>query len=340
MRAPWKRILVLVTAMFALTGTTVACIPDPGVPTTTSTSTSTSSTSSTIPVEGCNFSVRVGVPDSLIAKYGGFNATLALANQQFADINSHFTGFTKPPRFAITDMYTFSNDPMTQLYEPHPGTDFLLVYSEIPNQRSGWVGFNNSITANWPAASGGIFATEATNGFVHEFGHSRGGVDLYQLEVPASGNPIGGGSYAAPESIMTTYGSYTWDSYTTSIINASRCDVYQGAPVVNQSLPPTYSVRTTPGASVSIYPVDWNSYRVTSTAVLNGTVATDGTWLLPENPFRPNSVGYPWDMRSPNFLIKASAGGRVGYRWLSLVDAGNWFFAHPGEPYQITISLS
>jgi hypothetical protein len=78
---------------------------------------------------------------------------------------------------------------------------------------------------------GGVFAAYATDGLTHEFGHSRGAVDLYQESVPAANNPVSGASFSAPTSIMTyPYGVTTWDRYTIGIINHSKTTIYQGRP--------------------------------------------------------------------------------------------------------------
>jgi hypothetical protein len=77
---------------------------------------------------------------------------------------------------------------------------------------------------------GGVFAAYATDGLTHEFGHSRGAVDLYQESVPAANNPVSGASFSAPTSIMTyPYGVTTWDRYTIGIINTARRPSTRGA---------------------------------------------------------------------------------------------------------------
>ena len=142
------------------------------------------------------------------------------------------------------------------------------------------------------------------------------------------------------------YGETLWDSYSRGIINASGSTVYSGAPVVTKSLPSTYSVtvksksagKFVSGATVKVYPVEWFSGAVTTTPLLSGKTGVLGKWQLPRNPFAPGSIGKPWDLAYPNFLVTASYQGRSTYRWMTLTDVGNAYFAGVTN-FQLTLTL-
>jgi hypothetical protein len=291
-----------------------------------------------------NFTVMVGLSSDLVTEYGGLSALETDVNNQLATVSSRFTGFAAPIHFQANQFYVYSDDPTAELAVPHPGSGFLLLYTEATGAPGGWYGGDQAILHDWPTSMGGVFAAYATDGLTHEFGHSRGAVDLYQESVPAANNPVSGASFSAPTSIMTyPYGVTTWDRYTIGIINHSKTTIYQGAPVVDASFPSmrvlvknSAGVAVT-GAAVTLYPVTWGAASVQATAVMSGTTGTGGYFRLKSNPFKPGIVGEPWNLAAPNFVVKATRNGHTGYGWLPLTTVGAWYFQHPGTTYTLTI---
>lgn len=291
------------------------------------------------------FTVKVGVSTEVINARGGETATQALVNQQLATVSSRFTRFRGTIKFVPSVFYTFSNSPVDETFKPHPEANFLVIYTELPNVSGGWQGSNQSVLQAWTPDWGGVFSSYGTDGLTHEFGHARGAVDLYGLNVMS--NPVNGATYTAPQSIMTyPYGETLWDNYSRSIINASDSTIYSGAPIVDKSLPSTYSVvaknkstgKLASGAAVKVYPVEWFSGAVTPSPLMSGKTGAFGKWQLPRNPFAPGTAGKPWDLAFPNFLVVVTWQGRTAYRWLPLADVGSAYFAGVTS-YKINITV-
>lgn len=291
-----------------------------------------------------NFTVKVGLSADLVTEYGGLPALENDVNSQLATVSSRFSGFAAPILFQANQFYVYSDDPATELSVPHPGSDFLLLYSEASGASGGWYGTDQAILHDWPTSMGGVFAAYATDGLTHEFGHSRGAVDLYEESVTAANNPVSATSFNAPTSIMNyPYGVTTWDRYTIGIINHSNTTIYQGAPVVDASFPPmrvlvkSSSGVAVAGATVSLYPESWGAQIVQTTSVMSGTTSSAGYFSLKSNPFKPGIANEPWNLVAPNFVVKATKNGHIGYGWLPLTTVGAWYFQHPGTTYTLVV---
>ena len=302
-----------------------------------------------------SFSVVARMPQALVDKYGGGLAAYAAVYAQLATVSDRFNA---PNVFAGTLAFTLTGFEITtdsgnhEVMKAHAGYDFAVVYDETGLQ-GGWRGPQQAILHAWPADQGGVFASNATDGLVHEFGHARGAVDLYDEDVEAAKNPINHAAFDAPAGIMTyPYGETVWDQYSADIINASGSTLYQGAPIVDAALPPIFAIRAfvvgelTGGVHIDLFPVKWSGNRVRSSPALSGVTTTSGAWRLPHNPFTPGAPHKPWNLAYPNFLVRAriasgvfSAHPMIGYAWLPLSTVGAAAFAAPYQPYELDIGL-
>lgn len=340
------RISMIALFVSLIASTAMACTPQTPVdpnPTTT-----TSSTTSTTPIPTTwDFSLRVGVTSDLVTKYGGLTAIRTKIDQQLVEVNARYAGFTKPIRWTVGELYTYSQPAWVEVNSSfasnHAGQDFLLLYAEGTGG-AGWYGSQHSIVIDWAPASSGIFDTNAMYALVHELGHARGMIDMYQLQV--SSNPISGGLYAPPAGFMTyPYGATDFDAYNQAIGNAAGPDVNYDV-IVPDNLPTSYKVvvknlsgTTVSGASVSLYPMSWGAGSISTSALQTGSTSTNGIWTTPSNPFVP-SVGQPWDLTYPLLLIKATSAGKTGYGWVSLPDAGLAYFANPTAAFSVTVTVA
>lgn len=335
------RICVMWLFLSLFAATAMACTPQTPVdpnPTTTT----------TVPIPTTwDFSLRVGVTPDLVTKYGGLTAIRTKIDLQLSEVNARYTDFTKPISWSVGELYTYAQPAWMEVNSSftidHGGQDFLLLYAEGTGG-AGWYGAQHSIVIDWAPTSGGVFDVNAMYALIHELGHARGMIDMYQLQVTS--NPIGGGLYAPPAGFMTyPYGATAFDAYNKAIGNAAGPDVNYDV-IVPDNLPTNYKVvvknlsgATVNGASVTLYPMTWGAGTISTTASQSGSTSTSGTWTIPSNPFAP-SVGQPWDLTYPLLLVKATAAGKTGYGWLTLPDAGLAYFANPNAPFQQTITVS
>ncbi|MEI7818560.1 MAG: hypothetical protein WCI47_00395 [bacterium] len=335
----------------------IGCTPvSPVTPSTTS----TTSTTTTIPAPtSWNFSLRVGVSADLVAQYGGIASLTQKINTQISAVNAAYQGLCATPiKWIVNEVYTYSSPFYTERTTASKGSsDFLLLYSEDPNppayDHGGWEPNSWSIAIVWAQAIwGGVFSRYGDTSLIHELGHARGAIDSYALVVQS--NPINGSTFIPPEGYMLnpypTALIPRWadgfDDYNRRIICASQGLVYSDDHVVRDSLPGSFSVQTVNasgtalgGAVVTVYPVSWFSETVTPTALMTGSTGSNGFWALPRNPFNPGS--FPkWKLEYPNFLVKATVAGKTGYAWLPLTDTGSWFFSHPGEAFQLKVTVA
>lgn len=336
--APIVAIMVMAVAACSCTAP-----PEGGGSTTTS-----STTTSTTVVEPTTweFSLKVGMPADLVAKYGGEVSARAKVQQQLDYANIRFAGFTKPIVWKLNEFFVFTGGALDQLSTPHPSIDYQLLYSEnITLDDGGWKPQSRSIVIRWTPTSGGVFGPYGADSLVHEMGHARGAIDMYGLNVNGINNPVSGQGYTPEGGFMTyPYGASSWDDYSTRIINASANMVYDDDRIVRQSIPvvQVYATKNgvpVNGATVELYGSSWYSGSVNSSPSVAGVTGTNGNWFAPANPFEANPAAF-WKLSFPLLLVRVTAGASVGYGWLALPDAGSWFFTHPSEAYQLNINLA
>lgn len=140
-----------------------------------------------------------------------------IVREQIATVNANFNRgltFKGVYNFQVDSIYVFSGAASTEVFRAHPHVSYNLVidgkFTE-PTVGGGWYGNVQTIyhSWNWDFLDG-PFAQSATDGLTHEFGHSRGGVDIYGMRVEGSKNPINTTTFEPISSIMNyPYGNIT-----------------------------------------------------------------------------------------------------------------------------------
>jgi hypothetical protein len=306
-----------------------------------------------------HFSVLAEMPESLVNKYGGPLQAAADVHQQLGTVTNAFNApavFAGNFSFDLAAFTTFADTaaPESQVLNAHPGYDFAIVYEETAAPHGGWYGDHQAILHAW-YRSPGVFSAIATQGLIHEFGHSRRAVDLYAES--AWNNPIASGQiYLAPASIMTDpyADAGIWDQYTVNVVDRSAGAVYSGAPIVDAAFPPRFVINAVdskgallPNVQIDIFPVEWFNNTVASTPS-QSSLSASGSWTLPGNPFAPGTPNKPWNLASPNFLVRASWKGLFGpqpprstaFAWLPLTTVSSAAFASPTDAFVLTIPIA
>jgi len=287
------------------------------------------------------FTIMAGVSQRTADYYGGPGPVGLLISNQITTVNQRFNEpdvFEGYFNFVVTSVSVFSGDPVAEISVAHPNQDFKVVYDGYPTQGGGWYGNHLTIHHSWAVTnSGGPFGSTATDGIVHEFGHSRGAIDMYGLNVSAGGNPINGQSFTATRSIMTyPYGERWWDEYTQHLINENTSVVSPPISYITGAFPSSIRVRVVdpdgggfPDVQVKLYPVPWFSTTVSNGAWQSGVTDANGEFQLPSNPYGPNTTGAPWNLRYPNFLVEARYLTATQYVWMPVYDVQNAYFDGP-----------
>lgn len=299
------------------------------------------------------FSILAGISDSTVKKYGGFQTTKNLVLQQFQTINAKFNQagvFNGTFEFAVDSVYQFSGNPVNEIFIAHPNFDYRVVYDAFLTQGGGWYGPpNNSIHHSWRWDSfDGIFGSYATDGITHEFGHSRGAVDLYAIQVDAVKNLVNGQSYSEAKSIMNSpYGETIWDKHSISLINRNEGVVYADHTYITTAFPDSIGIvvfdsqsNPVPNAEIKVYPIEWYQYSVIAAPLYSVTTNSQGDYFFSSNPFIPNSSDYPWDIRYANFLVSAKISNTINYKFMSLPEVQNSYFNDISKPYRLVFGLS
>lgn len=304
-----------------------------------------------------DFTVKVGYSQEMVTKYGGEAALQGRITAQLGQIADRYTGFSKSFTIRPISFYTYASA-YDQYSLPHPEADLHVIYVENPLVGGGWAGVFQVIMHSWyepnvaGIVEGNAFAPHATDGLAHEFGHFRGAIDIYAINVDPAKNPVNHTGFQAKDTLGETIMDYAYDhqvidAYSRCIIEKSADTVNDEVPVVAQTLPGTYQVNVktaaganVAGASVKLYPVEWYSNSVTASPVVTGTTASNGLYQLSSNPFRtPESVTKPWGTVAGNFLVEVRKGSQVSYSWLPISAAGLSACTHPGEDFVLSLTL-
>jgi hypothetical protein len=287
------------------------------------------------------FTIIAGITTATANYYGGFSAASQMILDQMWKVNRLFNApsvFKGTLKFEVTRIYYFNGPSGPELQRAHPDHDFIVVYDGYPPSTGGWHREVQGIHHYWGVSqSGGVFASDATDGLTHEFGHARGAIHLYSLRVEAANNPINGQAFRPVPSIMgeTGLGVHVWDDHSVNLINKTASQVNPPIAYIIDEFPAHFEVAVLSStgsplsnAQVRIYPVEWDSLSVLPTAVASGSTNSAGAYPLASNPFGPRTTGSPWEIRYCNFLVVATFGGRNGSVWMPLYDVQNWAFQH------------
>ncbi|MBN8821975.1 MULTISPECIES: T9SS type A sorting domain-containing protein [unclassified Spirosoma] len=273
----------------------------------------------------------------------------AIVKAQLATVTANFNSspnFNGVYNFRVDSVYVFEGPAQNEVFRSHPRFQYCVVvdgkFTE-PTVGGGWYGSYQTIYHSWGWKDwDGPFASTATDGLTHEFGHARGAIDIYGLRVEGAKNPVNAQTFEPVSSIMNyPYGNITWDEYTTNLLNSTADGPINGDQWIIRPFPNTIGVKVTNqqgtplrNAAIEVYPVNWSSDSVSSVSILNATTNASGTYTFPSNPFQPATNGYPWTMRYCNFLIKVTYGSQVLYKWMPLYDVQNLYFkAGPNAVY-------
>ncbi len=267
-----------------------------------------------------------------------------IVREQMATVNANFNSTDKFEgiyNFQVDSIYVFEGAARNEVFRPHPNYAYGVVIDGYSDNSlgGGWWGTNQTIYHSWPQSpnfNSGPFGPGATDGLTHEFGHTRGGVDIYGMRVEGSKNPINGQTFEPVNSIMNfPYGNIVWDEYTTNLLNSTGPDPIVGDQWIARPFPGAIGIKAVDSqgrgidnVSLEMYPVDWFSYSVSPTPlpIQRFLTSSNGQYIFSTNPFQPASNGYPWNMRYSNFLIKATYNSVVAYNWLPLYDVQNDYF--------------
>ncbi|GAB3949559.1 hypothetical protein GCM10028805_26000 [Spirosoma harenae] len=265
-----------------------------------------------------------------------------IVREQMAVVNANFnssTNFNGIYDFRVDSIYIFDGPTNLEIFRPHPNYDYCVVIDGFSTtaQGGGWLGDYQTIYHKWPANNvfaSGPFGPGATDGLTHEFGHARGAVDIYGMRVEGSKNPVNGETFEPVNSVMNyPYGNITWDEYTVNLLNSTGGDYIQGDEWIKRPFPSKLGIKavSTHGSilsnvSLTIYPVEWFSNKVSYIPIGGGSTDSDGVYSFSSNPYQPATKGYPWTMRYCNFLIKAVYNSVTVYKWMPLYDVQNAYF--------------
>ncbi len=300
------------------------------------------------------FSLVVGVTDATARHYGGLAATETLIRAQIEAINKKFNApgaFNGTFEFHVDQAYSFSSAVAAEYAKAHPKHAYRMVYDGFPpaGTGGGWLGAHQAIYHAWDTGfNGGTFGSDATDGLTHEFGHARGAIDLYALDVDAANNPVNAWAYkVTTSSIMNyPYGVGDWDDHTVSIVNRNKRTSAPAIDYITKAFPPGFAVAVTDaagkpqaGVDVALYPVEWYKKSVAAAAVATGRTDATGRWVLPSNPFDPGRPGKPWDISYCNLLVGAKRGAASSYRWLRIDEVQNAYFKAPKANFVVAVTL-
>ena len=288
----------------------------------------------------------VGAVSKQTADYlGGFDAAVRFIRAQIDSVNSRFNTpnvFAAEFRWSLDSVYEYTGAVFEQVRKPRGDFDYKYIVDGYQGP-GGWYSDYRALVLSWPVEQ--ITTSLTTDAMVHEFGHARGAIDLYAIQVDGQNNPVNGRSYSAPTSIMNyPYGVKVWDQHSINLINRSAGAVYVPPSYITEAFPSSFIVVVVDsggvpqvGADVKMYPVPWFQKSVIATPFYVGRTDERGEFVLPQNPFQPGYPGQPWLMVFPNFLVTVTAGSIPGSGWMPITDVQNSWFANPASPYRLRI---
>lgn len=288
-------------------------------------------------LRGWKFRCKVFVEKQTMADYGGRMQMLKKMDRLLQDASAYFQvkGINDEGgnqfHFYMTEMLPFEGRSSALMYDTSGESDLSYDVRVVVNAHAA----DNDVSGGWLPAPylcvghdfSGLFQGYAVDALVHEFGHSRGMIDLYATEVnQPSGNPITGETYEAEKGLMNyPYGETAWSAYSLMMINASAdrrvCLKH------HTFLSPDFNVkvlekdgRPAVGARLKFYPVEGYSYKVTTAALYEGETSSQGVFSFGTNPFVKPGQSDRGD-NIFNYYVEIEYGGVKTYRWMPIQDA-------------------
>ena len=287
-------------------------------------------------LQGWKFRCKVFVEKRTMADYGGRMEVLKKMDKLMKDASAYFQvkGINDAGgnqfHFYMTEMLSFDGRSSALMYDKSGESDLSYDVRVIVNAHA----VDGDVSGGWLPAPylsvghdfSGLFQGYAVDALVHEFGHSRGMIDLYATEVKdPSGNPITGETYKARNGMMNyPYGETAWTEYSKMMINASAdrricLKHYTFLPETFEAKVLTKEGVPVVGARLRFYPVEGYSYKVDPTPLYEGKTSGDGIFQFPSNPFikpgqsdRGNNIF--------NFYVEIEYDGVKSYRWMPIQD--------------------
>ena len=304
-----------------------------------------------------NLTTIAYIEQKTVDYYGGIAAIQDSIKLQFKQVNAAYNAdarFAHTYNFNVLAFHVYQNtnpnvDSSTYFKLTKPAEtayDYRVIYDGFPKNDSS-TAFNYTESVNFFYSqrnfkNGNMFSKMATKAMQHEFGHSRGQLDLYATNVPGGSNPVNQNySYNSDySSVMDDlYNDSQWDPISIAILNQTG-NTYGSSVVpidqirfIQRSLfPQNMYIRVkdangvaVQNAQVTLYGTPFYGNAIDPTAV--ATYNTDASGLVSfigsaNNPFNPSAEPY-WLSKYANFFVKLTYGTQTKYGWLNSVEALN-----------------
>ena len=307
------------------------------------------------------FNLVAYVEAKTVTYFGGQQATKDSIIAQFARVNTYYNNESRLNNnynYNVTGFHFYSNtsfDSSTYFgtgKAPETAYQYRVVYDAFPvNGRT--IDFcpdNQAVRMLYSQAqdnNGNIFGRMTTKQLAHEFGHSRGTLDLYAANFTANNNQVNTamGYQSDYNSIMNNlYNEALWDATSVAVLNKSAAtygaNTFTRAQQLNlvRSFYPSTSinirVKDASGAALSNATVQMYGIRhyaqnygdvLSTTPTYTYTTNSSGLVTFTgaaNNPFNPNYGGLDMGQYA-NFFVTITSGGQTRCNWLSFVDVQN-----------------
>lgn len=286
------------------------------------------------------FPLIVGVTSKMVETYGNIDAVRTVVEEHISKGESvlqqdEFDGLIS---FPVDSIYVMIGTLYDENQLPPEGFAYRLLYS--PEEKSpfgGWVRDSRVlIQDHGEAQSGGIFGDASLVGLRWLLGICRGAYYSIQEEVTADNNPVSNMANTVIPSIMSLKSTNTWLHYNIALINRNSNEfgnqIYEGLfetadtisiRIVNSENKPIEGVK------VELFPLIPNPRKVSETALLIDTTASNGIIRINTTPFL--SEDNTWN-KYYNILIKVDNGGAISYHWIPYSEV-SYFYIETGNPH-------
>ena len=332
-----------------------------------------------------NISLKAYVEQKTVAYYGGLAAIKDSINLQVSKINAAYNAdarFTHTYNYTVGVFQVYDNSntfiwknywtnldevidssKYYQYVKPADGNNVVrLVYDAFPREGSVAVNYTQAVNIFYKQNrdnQGSIFSNRFTKALVHEFGHVRGQLDLYNGKVPVIYNQVNQVRYEnGYNSIMNNcYNETGFDPITIGVLNRNASllgNAYVSDVISSQRafFPTTTQIRVKDAlgnpinnAQVKLYGAqsyidNGKNGVISSTPTISG--ATNAAGLLSfvgesQNPFDlVSNSGF--SSKYATFYVGVTYNGQTRYGWLSHVDAMN-AKATGNDTYTLDIAL-
>lgn len=307
-----------------------------------------------------HYTVKVVVAKDLVKEAGGWARVKTKVAKQFAQVNRTFNApnnhLLLRYDFRPNRVLSYNGTCKSAMEQPHPRSTFLLVEARRCSREV----IRKSIVEEWsdryeavinPYHDDGqdAFGQEADDTLVHEFGHSRGAIDEYNVKVSRSRNTITETHYwpPAPSIMNYPYGVHQFDTYTQDVINSegSSLELRRTQTTAASLLPRHIQIQVlangttlTSPVTVRLWAVGWGVKSVSTYPAWTGVTNDQGLVDVPAHIWsRPSSQTW-WNINTPLFLVTAVHSG-VGSGWLSIIEATVATYDDPASTYVVTLNI-